>query len=368
MTKWITILLALLGAGIALYTVATNGKDKAPAPPPATAPSVNPFARGIACAGSVEALSRNIAVSAPEGGLVVQTLAEVGAAVNAGDPLFVLDSRLLAAELVRAQAARTVAAAELAALLAAPRPEELPPLAAALDAAKVREADARDVLADMTTADRQSAMSRSEMARRRFALDQAVADVARAQALLDLTAAGAWKPQVEVARARLAAAEADIAAINLRIDRLTVRAPIAGTVLKRNVEPGQFTGGMGGPGMGGGAGGGGGGMSSSPGSAAIVVGDLSRLRIRARVDEEDAPLLRAAAKAVARVRGIAPETLELRMVRIEPLALPKADLTGATTERVDTRVIEVLFEVLTTPSNPVFPGQAVDVYIEAPPA
>ncbi|MFN0012588.1 MAG: HlyD family secretion protein [Phycisphaerales bacterium] len=362
MTKWITILLALVGLGIALYTVATNGSDKAPSPLPATPPSVNPYGDGIAAAGSVEALSRNIGVSAPEGAVVVDVFVEVGQSVKKGEPLFALDTRLLQAELRRARAAKVVAESELVLLRSQPRAEEVPALTASLDAAKVQEADARDMLNDMQDANRRSAMSPSEMSRRRFAVELAVAEVARAQAQLNLLRAGAWLPLVNVASARLAAAEADIEAISIRIDRLTVRSPLDGLVLKRNVEPGQFAGGVGGvSGMGGAAGSGSGG---SGGAAAMVVGDVSRLRVRARVDEEDAPLLRADAKATARVRGVAPEMLELKMVRIEPLAQPKMDLMGSTVERVDTRVVEVVFDVVGTPTSPVFPGQAVDVFID----
>jgi hypothetical protein len=40
---------------------------------------------------------------------------------------------------------------------------------------------------------------------------------------------------------------------------------------------------------------------------------------------------------------------------------------GVTTERVDTRVIEAIFEVVGTPRSRLYPGQAVDVFIEAGP-
>ncbi|MGQ0626829.1 MAG: hypothetical protein ACT4PL_01865, partial [Phycisphaerales bacterium] len=113
--------------------------------------------------------------------------------------------------------------------------------------------------------------------------------------------------------------------------------------------------------------GGGGGLSGGRlGSlgAAFVVGDLSTLRVRARVAEEDAPQLQAGARAIARVRGIRPVELPLRMLRIEPLAEPKMNLMGTTTERVDTRVVEVIFEVIGPVTARVYPGQGVDVFIE----
>ena len=52
------------------------------------------------------------------------------------------------------------------------------------------------------------------------------------------------------------------------------------------------------------------------------------------------------------------------MLRIEPLAEPKVSLSGNTTERVDTRVLEVVFEVIDKGDAPLYPGQLVDVFID----
>jgi hypothetical protein len=46
--------------------------------------------------------------------------------------------------------------------------------------------------------------------------------------------------------------------------------------------------------------------------------------------------------------------------------VPKVSLTGSSTERVDTRVLQVIYS-LTRPSDPpLYVGQQVDVFIEAP--
>ena len=54
------------------------------------------------------------------------------------------------------------------------------------------------------------------------------------------------------------------------------------------------------------------------------------------------------------------------MLRIEPLALPKTQLTGLKDELVDTRVIEVVFQVEAGDAAGVrpYPGQVVDVFLE----
>ena len=58
--------------------------------------------------------------------------------------------------------------------------------------------------------------------------------------------------------------------------------------------------------------------------------------------------------------------LFLRFVRIEPFVIPKRSLTGDSAERVDTRVLQIIFE-LDRPEVPLYVGQQVDVFIERAP-
>jgi hypothetical protein len=52
----------------------------------------------------------------------------------------------------------------------------------------------------------------------------------------------------------------------------------------------------------------------------------------------------------------------LRFVRVEPYLIPKKSLTGDSTERVDTRVMQVLFAI--APGTKILPGQQLDVFID----
>jgi HlyD family secretion protein len=347
MIKWITIALAIAGLSLGVYTVATARHDP-PKAPLAGAPSINPYEHGIAATGLVEPAGRSIQVAAPEGGIVARVLVQVGDMVAAGDPLFELDARPLQADLLRARADVQTARAQLQRLEASPRKEDLPPLEAAVRAAEAELADWTDQYERYTQAISQGAGADVEAKRRWFAVEGARARLEEARARLDLAKAGAWSEDLEVARASLASAEASVGAIQLLIERRTVRAPSAGTVLKRSIEPGQFA-------------------PAEPRTAAVVLGDLSQLHVRARVDEEDLPVLREGAAGTARVRGPQAVTFPLEMVRIEPLAQPKTDLSGATTERVDTRILEVVFRVSKPPGVPLYPGQLVDVFIDGTP-
>lgn len=358
MVKWIVILISVVGLGVAVFTAAT-AKEQVMAPPPASSPSINPFASGIAATGIVEAASRNIEAAPPEAGLVTRMFVEVGDRVVAEQPLLQLDPRAIEAELIRGNAARVLAAARIEQLESLPRAEEIPPLEAAVREAEARMGDARAELERAESALRRDASTSAEVDRRRFALEAAEASLHAARARLDLTRSGAWSKDLLVARAALAAAEADIQAWNIRLERLTLRAPIAGVIMQRNVSVGEY-------------------IAPSAGvdrSGAFVVGDLSSLRIRALINEEDAPRLRAAASARARARGATTDGLELiplTMVRIEPFARPKRQLTGVAGELVDTRVIEVLFAVQAEapegglPAG-LYPGQLVDVYVDSAP-
>lgn len=347
MIRWLTIVLALAGLGVAIYTVST-ARHQPPKVPLEATPSVNPFQNGIAATGMVESGSRDVQIAAPDGAMATKVFVEVGATVKPGDPLFELDPRPLQADLVRARSARDAADAALKKVLAQPRAEEIPPLEAEVKALETEVADWTDQWERLTEAQKQAATNDYEIRRRQFTLDGAKARLQESRARLALLKAGPWAPDVEIAKSQLAQADATVKATELLLERRTVRASIAGTVLKRNIDPGEFA-------------------PADAKSPSIVLGDLSALHIRARVDEEDLPRLQAGSKASARIRGQKPITVPLTMLRIEPLVQPKVDLSGSTTERVDTRVLEVVFTVDKTDGAPppLYPGQLVDVYIES---
>ena len=84
---------------------------------------------------------------------------------------------------------------------------------------------------------------------------------------------------------------------------------------------------------------------------------------RSNIDEEDAWRLKSGAAARATVRGNSSEHLPLRLARVEPYVIPKRNLSGGGGDRVDTRVLQVVFEL--GPGAQVYAGQQVDVFIDA---
>ena len=152
----------------------------------------------------------------------------------------------------------------------------------------------------------------------------------------------------QLAEAQLAQTHAELKAGETELDRLTVRAPVDGQILQLKVHLGEF--------------------APVAATAAgqvplILLGGVSALNVRVDVDENDAWRVRTGASAIGYLRGNKSIKTSLTFVRFEPLVVPKKSLNGDSTERVDTRVLQVIFS-FTRGELPIFVGQQMDVYIE----
>ncbi len=130
------------------------------------------------------------------------------------------------------------------------------------------------------------------------------------------------------------------------LERHIVRAPIDGEVLKMNLRLGEFAQA---------------GMMKDP---LLMLGNITPLHVRVDIDENDAWRFKPGAKAEGALRGNRDIKSPLAFVRAEPYVLPKKSLTGDSSERVDTRVLQVIFRV-ENETLPVYVGQLMDVFIEA---
>ncbi len=344
--KFVLPVVAALLFAFAVFSVVRAQATKEPLPPPAE-PARTPFGRTVAGAGLVEAETENIAVGSALAGVVTQVDVQVGQKVKAGDPLFRLDDRQTRAELRVRQAALAAAEAQLKRLQEMPRKEELP-----AKAAQVREGEAN--LANMEDQYRRarelsgtSAFSPEEVVSRQQAARVAREQLARYRADYELMKAGAWEPDKLVQTTAVEQAKAQVEQTQIDLDRLVVRALVDGEVLQRNVRPGEYVG-------------------APPGQALIVLGDVHTLHVRVDIDEHDAPRFRPGAKARGSLRGDPGHPFPLRFVRVEPYVIPKKSLTGDNTERVDTRVLQVIYAVDgTSEERPLYVGQQMDVFIDA---
>ena len=74
--------------------------------------------------------------------------------------------------------------------------------------------------------------------------------------------------------------------------------------------------------------------------------------------------MRPGCAATAFIKGRRDFPIALKFVRIEPYILPKQSLTGESSERVDTRVLQIIFH-FSQPGLPVYVGQQMDVFLDA---
>ena len=277
-----------------------------PPPPPQVEPARSPYTNSIAATGIIEATRENVKIGASKAGLVTRVFVEAGSKVKEGDPLLQLDDREARARLATAQSQRGV-------------------LQATLAAEKVQLADVSDQFDRVARLERDKVASEEERKRKEFLRQNNQARVAKVEA--DLLALDAQIRQAQV-----------------ELDVLTVRAPRAGEILQLNVRAGEYANVM----------------ASEP---LMILGEVDTFQIRADVDEQNAPLVSAHPEAVAYLKGDTRSVLALRFVRIEPFVIPKRSLTGDSAERVDTRVLQIIFQ-LDRPKTPLYVGQQVDVFMQ----
>ncbi len=318
-------LLAIIGGAVAVVAV-TTGRPESPLVRPLGDPPRQPEtsspASFIGATGVIEAASENVAIGTNVGGIVTRVAVRPGETVERGQLLFTVDSR-------EAQAALRVRQAD-----AVSAERQIASLAAAVREAEVDLADRITQAQRAASADVPGAVSAEEVASRRYAAEAAAARLARARADLARQRSDAERARAQVDEARTSLA------------LLRVKAPIAGQVLRVNVRPGEFA------------------PAGQASDALVVLGQVRPLHVRVDVDEADIPRVEAGASATIRLRGAAARPLQASFVRIEPLVVPKSQLSGANTELVDTRVLQLIYAV--DPGTlPMFPGQQVDVFLPA---
>lgn len=341
MRVWTLIPFALAGLVVAVST-ATAERPRPPARA-AEAPR-RPYPACVAGAGLVEASSENIEVGAPVAGIVSAVLVQVGQRVEAGDPLFVLDQRAERALLGVRRAELLAAERQLELLRRDPRPESIAPLRARVDEQQARLEDARVQLQRWESLARRATVSEHEVSLKRYAALTAEGQLERARAELDEALAGTWEPELAVSAAAVEVARAEVARAEVALDLLVVRAPVAGRILRVHVRPGEQV---------------------QPASGAVLLGATDRLHVRVSIDEADVPRFQPGAPARASIKGLPEPAFELTFVRTEPYVVPKRSLTGLSDERVDTRVLEVVFAVSGELPGPLYVGQQVDAFIAA---
>jgi len=329
---------------------------KIPSPPLQFQPPKSPYVHFVAASGIVEASSENISIGVPFSGIVLEVYVIAGDLVEKGDPLFKIDDRLLQAQLEEAKSARGVAVANFKELLGQPRVETVPPAIAQVKQAEVNYENAKTRFALFQNVSDKRAISLNDWNQNYYDRELTCYQLQQAQAQLDLLLSGAWVLDLEIASAQIDQAEKTMEVVATDIERCYIRAPIKGQVLQVNVRVGELA------------------LQlpifdvsiSTIQIPLMIFGSIDPVHIRVDIDEEDAWRVRKGAPATAFVRGNSSILTPLEFVRFEPYVIPKTSLTGANTERVDTRVLQAIYS-FNRRDLPIYLGQIMDVFIEAPP-
>lgn len=278
---------------------------------PVTTPATNPAANRptVAGAGVIEPSSELIEIAALVPGVVDRLYVEPGQRVAAGAPLFSVDSR-------EARAA-------------------------------VAEAEARLARSRQNVAAARTSLG---VARRQYALYQSAGDPRAVSRQEVITSGGSVEDasaRVAVAQAEAREAQAQLEAARVTLARHTVRAPRSATVLQVRIRPGEYA--TAGP---------------NAGDPLIAMGVTEPLHVRVDIDENEIERVALNRPAVISPRGAANQRTQVSFVRAEPLVVPKRSLTNAATERVDVRVLQLIYALPGT-NHGYFVGQQVDGFVPA---
>ena len=315
-TRQILPVIAVLGLVIAAFFILSGQPDRELSEPdrePPRAPEALANAARVAGSGVVEPSSEVVQIGTALSGLITGLFVEPGDRVSEGQILFTVDARQARAQLREAEAAVSEAQAAIA-------------------EARSAQAVATSQLALYRNVSDPAAVSRSE--------------VIRAEG-----EASAAAERLRLARARYETAQARAASARTEIGRLTITAPIAGEILAVNIRKGEYVSTMGG--------------GSQP---FIEMGQTQPMHVRIDIDEEQAPRVALGEPATVSPRGASGQRVQATFVRAEPLVVPKRSLTNSAAERVDVRVLQIIYELpaSATGADGIFRvGQQVDAYIPA---
>ena len=162
-------------------------------------------------------------------------------------------------------------------------------------------------------------------------------DLARADAASRLAEANAreFDASISEAETRVRTAEASLA-------KTIVRAPISGTILRKRLKDGES-------------------VSPENPTGIVTLADVSALRVRVDLDETDVAKVRENQTAYVTADAFGEQKFGARVVKIGRILGRKNFRTERPTEKVDTKILEVLLELAPEQKLPL--GLRVDAFI-----
>jgi HlyD family secretion protein len=273
--------------------------------------------------GLTEPRSRTIQITSEQPGKLRAIVVRAGDKVAAGQVLAELDNDAQKIAVQAAEAEFDRVSSELQRLENGERPEDR-----AIAQASFEEAEATLRLAEFES-DRVERMEKTNSAsdreiaqyRNSLAMAQARRDAARNR--LNLSEAGARAEDLVRARAVVREAEARLAGARLVLEKTSIRSPIDGVIIYRYLEPGEA-------------------VVTDVATPILSVGDCSTLHVRVDVDEADINHVWVGQRVFATARAFGDEQFSGKVIHVEPTLGSKNFRTQQPTERIDTRIREVV--------------------------
>jgi HlyD family secretion protein len=352
MTRRHIALVALVATLLAIAAVFALDRDEASRPLPAAAqpaaaqpaaaqPAAGPRVAATA-PGRVEPVGEEREIAAELRGRLLRVHVDEGDTVRAGQILAELAGEEYHARTHQARALVAQREAELARLVAGARAQERGEADALAREARATLDQARLDLARRAPLARSGAASGETLDRARNDVAAAEARLAARAERLALVEAGARDEDRQIARALLDLARGQLAEAEAILAKTVLRSPIDGVVLHRFRREGEA-------------------VSDQPPTPVVKLGDVSRLRVRADIDETDIARVAVGMAAYVTADAWPGRRFEGRVLRIGQRLGRKTLRTDDPTERNDSKVLETLIELAPGTSLPV--GLRVDVFI-----
>ena len=298
---YVGIAVALIALGGAAGIATLKGAAPDVDPSKVAAVEVGTMVKSVVATGKVEPTTK-VEIKSKANGIIKALNVDIDRSVRAGDVLVELDKEQLAAALRGAEANLLAARASL----------------------EASEAQLKKNLVEAEGPDAEFARRAFERAKSLFAqnlISQSTLDDAHSVVDVAENRKRAAQSQLAVSQAKVAEARAQVAQAKAATDRAaedlanaTIRAPIAGTVLTRDVEVGSP-------------------VSSilnlgANATLVMTIGDIDQVFVRGKVDEADIGRVRLGQPARIRVETFKEKTFNGRVTQISPMGVEKDNVTS----------------------------------------
>ncbi len=295
--------------------------------------------QGITATGTIEVTKTDI--TSKVGGYLVELKVREGDAVNKGNLVAVIDRPDLKAQLWRDEAALSKARAQLRDLEQGARSQELQEAAANLAAAKSQAVKAQSDFNRYSTLFREGAISTQQLDASRSAHEVAANALTAAQSRYSLLLSGNRPETIVAQRLEVERSEAVLAASRTQVADLEVNSPLAGRVLSKNYERGEYV---------------------NAGAAIATIGDMNDCWVKIYVSTEQLGKIRLGQAASVKIDAYPDKTFrgEIKEISQNAEYTPRQSIT----QRERANMVFAVKVKLDNPAETMKPGLPADVVLE----